>query len=181
MSRARRLGAGLGGLIVVFTTIYLLGVLPLGTTLRAGGFVAGLFCLVSVATALPLEEGEQHSEDDGAWKLPARTKRLRRIKRRIAEKVRTEAADTPTERLVRIAETSAADFDTLLRPRLTAVTLRRVRRAGYEPSDMENLEQLLGPLAGVVLQPRPRGHDPRQPGVAASEVALFLTKLKELN
>lgn len=179
MSRAGRSAAALGALAVVFGVIYLLGALPLGLTLRVGGAAAGLLAVVSVASALPLEDRGREEGEEPPWRVVARTGRLRRFGRRLSSKVGSDPADTATERLVRIAQTSAADFESLLRPRLAAVTGRRVRRAGYDPSDLESLQQLLGPLAGRVLTTS-RSHDPRGPGVEASEVAAFLENLKEL-
>lgn len=176
--RPSRAGLIAAGIVVLFAIAYLGGVLPLGISLRAAATTLGLYLLLVVLQVLPLSEPARELEVFAGFNEPAR--RRRRLGRR--PRSRSFSEETSLDRVLRIAEGSATDFEVHLRPRLAAVCRRRLTDAGHDPGDLEAVERVLGPLGRAVLDPRRSpNYDPRAPaGVPVSDVLALLERAERL-
>lgn len=179
--RSSRAGLIAAGIVALFAIAYLGGVLPLGISLRAAATTLGLYLLLVVLQVLPLSEPARELEVFAGFNEPARRRRrrLRRLGRR--PRSRSFSEETSLDRVLRIAEGSATDFEVHLRPRLAAVCRRRLTDAGHDPGDLEAVERVLGPLGRAVLDPRRSpNYDPRAPGVPVSDVLALLERAERL-
>ncbi len=178
--RSSRAGLIAAGIVALFAIAYLGGVLPLGISLRAAATTLGLYLLLVVLQVLPLSEPARELEVFAGFNEPARRQRRpRRLGRRARS--RSFSEETSLDRVLRIAEGSATDFEVHLRPRLAAVCRRRLTDAGHDPGDLEAVERVLGPLGRAVLDPRRSpNYDPRAPGVPVSDVLALLERAERL-
>lgn len=167
------------GLGACLAALYLAGLLNLTTTARAAGGLLGLYAVVVVTRLLPFAEGDHDLETFSGWREPVRGGRLARVRRRAKPR---PAPTDPLERMLLVSSASAADFDTLLRPRLAAVARRRLVDAGLDPADLEQVAERLGPLGARVLDPRiPPRRDLSTPGEPLTDVAALLVRLEEMS
>lgn len=182
MSRIRRAGLACLFIVLPLALFWFSGVMALALALRIGASLVGLVAVVTVAVALPLgEAGDERVPDASAWPLPPPgRRRLSRWRRRPAGGAEVSET-TSLERIVRIGESSAFEYRILMRPRLRAVAVRRLARAGVDPSDPLAVQGALGDRAALLEdQPLVDAGDLQAPGVPAAAVSGLLEALEEL-
>lgn len=161
---------------------HLAGAVTVTTALRIGAAVVVFPLLVSAPRALsaslpsPTEIGAGPDLSSTLTRLVAWAGGWRRS--RLAGGTSEEEE---TAHLVRFGEISAIDFYVRLRPRLSAVLTRRLLLAGVDPTDLESVSRLLGPLATSILDPATQPpRDRAAPGVAVGDVARLLEQAEAL-
>lgn len=159
---------------------HLAGGLGVAPSLRLGAVTTGTAALIVAVRALrALGEG-RHEGSFGGAPVPSFTSTVVAALRR--RRVRRAPAVGPAalELLIALGERSAADFHARLQPRLRAVAVGRLVRAGIDPNDGAAVSDALGPLGMAVVResgPRPE-HD--APGVDASTVRDLLRRVEGL-
>ena len=173
--------------VVALTLAHLAGALGLVQAIRIGVAATGLISLAVagrylfalcaepiaairreqaplLATLAALARGALHGR---RWKA-------RRRKGPVGEVARLE-------RLVRFSQTSAGDFHSLLRPRVSAVAARRLEDAGIDIADSRAVASALGPDGARLVDPLARPPDDRDdPGTPATVLLDVLRRLDTL-
>ncbi|MHB8436649.1 MAG: hypothetical protein ACYDC0_12370 [Acidimicrobiales bacterium] len=173
---------------MALTLARLMGAIGTTDAIRADVGLTGLTALVYVVSTFRSLLG-QAERDETPLKVPglssllALAGRLAHRNRSSRSQARAEgtAAFVAAEQLVRFSESSAMDFHSKLRPRLSAVAMSRLTARGIDLSDRDEVSAVLGPVGADLVDPsRAAPADRDLPGVPASVVRDLLFRLDDL-